>query len=69
MDARDQFAFGNLELGFAHLSETIDLVLQEQTKLHYKQILRECSLRIHEFGKDRLEYPILSVIVLAVSAK
>jgi hypothetical protein len=47
----------------------MDLVLPEQTESHYQQILRECSLRIREFGKDRLEYPILSVIVLAVSAK
>jgi HEAT repeat protein len=69
VDARDQFAFGNLELGFAHLADTMDLVLAEQTEIHYKQILRECGLRVREFGQDRLEYPILSVIVLAVAAK
>jgi hypothetical protein len=69
IEARDQFALGNLEHGFAQLAETIHLVLPEQSEIHYKQILRECSLRIREFGKDRLEYPILSVIVLAVSAK
>ena len=69
MDARDQFALGNLERGFVHLSDTIDLVLPQQTELHYQQILRECSLRIREFGKDRLEYPILSVIVLGRGMK
>ena len=69
IDARDQFALGNLERGFAHLSNTVDLVLPEQTELHYKQILRECSFRIREFGRDRLEYPILSIIVLTAAAK
>ena len=69
IQARDRFAMGDLELGFAYLSDTIDLVLPEQTELHCKQILQECGLRIREFGKNRLEYPILSVIVLGVSAK
>jgi HEAT repeat protein/Na+/melibiose symporter-like transporter len=69
MDARDQFALGNLERGFVHLSDTIDLVLPQQTELHCQQILRECSLRIRGFGKDRLEYPILSVIVLGRGMK
>jgi HEAT repeat protein len=69
IEARDQFALGNLEVGFAQLSDTLELLLAEPVELHHKQILRECSLRIREFGKDRLEYPILSVIVLAVSAK
>ena len=69
IDARDQFAVGNLQLGFAHLSDTMDLVLSEKIELHCKQILRECSLHIREFGQNRLEYPILSVIVLAVCTK
>jgi hypothetical protein len=67
MEARDRFALGNLELAVAHLADTMDRVLPEQTELHCQQILRECSLRMREFGKDRLEYPILSVIVLARS--
>ena len=67
--ARDQFALGNLETGFAHLADTMDLLLQEQTEIYCKQILRECSLRIREFGRDRMEYPILSVISLATCSK
>lgn len=69
IEARDQFALGNLELGFARLCDMIDLLLPQQTELHCEQILRECSLCIREFGKDRLEYPILSVIVLARGMK
>jgi hypothetical protein len=69
VEARDQFALGNLETGFAHLAATMDLLLPEQTEDYCKQILRECSLRVREFGRDRLEYPILSVISLTECAK
>ena len=69
IEARDEFALGNLESGFAHLSDTIDLLLPQEPELHCKQILLECSRCIREFGKDRLEYPILSVIVLARGMK
>ncbi len=69
IEARDEFALGNLESGFAHLSDTIDLLLPQEPQLHCKQILLECSRCIREFGKDRLEYPILSVIVLARGMK
>jgi hypothetical protein len=69
IEARDQFALGNLEPGFARLADTLDLVQSEQTEIYCKQILEECSLRIREFGKDRLEYPILSVISLRACAK
>jgi hypothetical protein len=69
VEARDQFALGNLEPGFARLADTLDLVQSEQTEIYCKQILGECSLRIREFGKDRLEYPILSVISLGACAK
>ncbi len=64
VEAREQFALGNLELGFSRFADTIDLLLPEQIELHCRQILSECSLRIREFGQNRLEYPILSVIVL-----
>ncbi|HEY3475765.1 MAG TPA: MFS transporter, partial [Anaerolineales bacterium] len=67
--ARDQFALGNLEQGFAYLAETMDLMLLEQTEIYCKQILHECCLRVREFGKDRLEYPILSIIGLAACVK
>ena len=69
VEARDQFALGNLETGFAQLAATMDLLLPELHETYCEQILRECSLRIREFGKDRLEYPILSVISLAASAR
>jgi hypothetical protein len=68
-EARDQFALGNLESGFAGLTDTIDLVLPEEIELHCKQILGECGQRIREFGKERMEYPILSVIGLAACTK
>lgn len=69
IEARDQFALGNLELGFAHLSKTINLVLPEEIELYCQQILRECGLRIREFGRDRLEYPVLSAIALEACVK
>jgi HEAT repeat protein/predicted MFS family arabinose efflux permease len=69
IEARDQFALGNLETGFAQLAHTVELVLADQTETHCKQILRECSFRMREFGKDRLEYPILLVISLAACTK
>ena len=55
--------------GFAQLAATMDLLLPELHEIYCEQILRECSLRIREFGKDRLEYPILSVISLAACAR
>jgi hypothetical protein len=62
--ARDQFALGNLELGFSLLVEAMELLLPEQSQLHCQQILTECSLRLREFGQNRLEYPIVLVIAL-----
>lgn len=69
VQARDQFALGKLETGFAHLADTMDLLLPEQTEDYCKQILHECSFRVREFGRDRLEYLILSVISLASCTK
>jgi MFS family permease len=69
LQAREQFALGNLAMGFSHLVEAIRLFPPEQLEPHCQQILTECSLRIREFGQDRLEYPILSVIVLGSCVK
>jgi hypothetical protein len=69
VEARDQFALGNLETGFAQLADTVELMLAEHTEIHCQQILRECSFRMREFGRDRLEYPILCVISLAACAR
>jgi len=69
LEARDQFALGNLVSGFSHLVEAMNLLPPEGLEPHCQQILRECSLRIREFWQDRLEYPILAVIVLESCAK
>ncbi|HSL28184.1 MAG TPA: MFS transporter [Anaerolineales bacterium] len=69
IEARDQFALGNLESGFARLADTLEALLPEQTELYCEQILHECGLRLRESGRDRLEYPILAVIALAGCAQ
>jgi HEAT repeat protein len=69
VDARDQFALGNLGPGFAQLVDAIDLILPEQRQLYCQQILTECSHRLREFGQNRLEYPILLVIALHTCVK
>jgi MFS family permease len=69
VDARDQFALGNLKPGFAQLVEAIELILPGQSQLYCQQILTECSHRLREFGQKRLEYPILLVIALHTCVK
>lgn len=69
IEAREQFALGNLRSGFSHLVEAMKLFPPEQLEPYCLQILTECNLRIREFGQDRLEYPILAVIVLENCAK
>lgn len=69
IEAREQFALGNLRIGFSHLVEAMNLFPPEQLEPYCRQILTECSIRIRVFGQDRLEYPILAVIVLESCTK
>ena len=63
-NARDQFAQGQFEQGFQHLLEAIDFFTTEEIPLHCQQILSECGLRLREFGRSRMEYPILAMITM-----
>ncbi len=69
IEARDQFALGNLESGFARLADTLEALMPEQAELYCEQILHECGQRLRESGRRRLEYPILAVIALAGCAQ
>jgi hypothetical protein len=64
LQAREEFARGQLASGFQPLLAVVDLVKAEETQLHLRQILEECSLRIRESGKARMEYPTLAIVAM-----
>jgi hypothetical protein len=64
IDAREQFARGELDAGFKKLLNVIDWLLSQDIQSHCRQILTECQLRMREFGPARLEYPLLAIVVM-----
>ncbi|HJR79449.1 MAG TPA: MFS transporter [Anaerolineales bacterium] len=64
IEAREQFAQGELEGGFQPFLNIISSIPSEEIPLYYRQVFSECSNRITEFGRNRLEYVILAIIAL-----
>lgn len=68
-DARERFAHEELDAGFHLLVKVINLGSTEEAPSHARKILAECGERIKEFGRSRLEYPILAIVTLERSMK
>jgi HEAT repeat protein len=64
IDARDQSAREELDAGLKSLLEVIDWLLAQEIQDFYRQILVESEARLREFGKTRLEYPILAILAM-----
>lgn len=69
IEAREQFAQGELDGGFQPFLNIINSVPPEEIPLYHRQVLAECSNRITGFGRNRLEYMILAIIALEKSRK
>jgi MFS family permease len=64
LQAREQFAQGQLEPGFQALLAVIDSLVLEEIKSPCREILLESGNRIHEFGTSRMEYLILAIVAM-----
>jgi MFS family permease len=64
IDAREQFAREELDAGFQSLLAAINWLISQDIQPHCQQILAECQLRMREFGRTRLEYPLLAIVVM-----
>jgi hypothetical protein len=64
LQAREEFAQGQLEPGFQFLLAVIDSLVLEEIKSPCREILLESGNRIHEFGAKRMEYLILAIVAM-----
>ncbi|MFT3894224.1 MAG: MFS transporter [Anaerolineales bacterium] len=69
IDAQEQFARAQLDVGFKFLLSIMDDIGVKVTQNYCKQILNECNVRVREFGQMRMEYPILSIVTMEKCAE
>lgn len=64
IDAREQFALGQLREGYRPLLVVINFLVLEEIDPACRQILLESGTRMHEFRPDRMEYLILAIVAM-----
>jgi HEAT repeat protein len=62
--ARDLFARQMWEAAFGPFLEAARLTAAGKMPVMCQQMLTECATRIHEFGRERLEYVVLAILVM-----
>jgi hypothetical protein len=62
--ARDLFARQMWEAAFGPFLKAATLMTASETPSMCQQMLIECATRIHEFGRERLEYLIIALLVM-----
>ena len=69
VEAREQFALGQLEQGFQPLRAILHALAEQEVDSPCRQILAETRIRMYEFGPSRMEYPILGIVALEKCVK